>query len=128
MLFTADAYEGLVEGTITVTFRHWTRPQVKVGGSYKIPRKDITLVVDDLRQLPAADIGDADARRAGETDRHGVWRRLGGPPPGGPARHGRVARRVPPPRPRARHRAAPAAGRPRPRRRRRGEAYLQLSP
>ena len=85
MLFTADAYEGLVDGTITVTFRHWARPQVKVGGSYKIPRRDIELVVDDLRQLPAADISDDDARRAGEPDRHGVWRRLGsrrqvGPP------------------------------------------------
>lgn len=78
MLFTADAHEGLVDGTITVTFRHWARPQVKVGGSYKLPRTDIALVVDDLRRLPAADIDDEDARRAGEPDRHGVWRRLGG--------------------------------------------------
>jgi hypothetical protein len=78
VLFTADAHPGLIDGTITVTFRNWTRPQAKVGGSYRLPRTDITLVVDDLRQLPAADISDADARRAGEADRHGVWRRLGG--------------------------------------------------
>jgi len=78
VLFTADAHQGLVDGTITVTFRHWTRPQVKVGGTYKLPRTDIALVVDDLQQLPAADITDSDARRAGEADRHGVWRRLGG--------------------------------------------------
>jgi len=76
VLFTADAHEGLASGAITVTFRHWTRPQVKVGGRYSIGGGAILLEVDEIRSLAAADIDDADAHRAGEPDRVGVWRRL----------------------------------------------------
>ncbi|HEY8546733.1 MAG TPA: hypothetical protein VIL36_16850 [Acidimicrobiales bacterium] len=78
MLFTADAREGLLSGAITVTFRRWQRPQVKVGGRYSIWGGAVLLEVDDLRRMPAADIDDADARRAGEADRVAVWRRLTG--------------------------------------------------
>ena len=76
MLFTADAHEGLASGTITVTFRDWKTPQVKVGGRYTIMGSATTLHVDDMRQVAAADITDEDARRAGEADRVGVWKRL----------------------------------------------------
>jgi hypothetical protein len=76
VLFTADAREGLLSGAITVTFRDWQRPQVKVGGRYSIWGGAVILEVDDLRSMPAAAIDDADARRAGEVDRVGVWRRL----------------------------------------------------
>lgn len=76
MLFTADAREGLLSGAITVTFRSWSRPQVKVGGRYSIWGGAVILEVDDIRSLPAAAIDDADARLAGEADRVGVWRRL----------------------------------------------------
>ena len=36
MLFSADAHPGLADGSITVTFRRWTRPQAKVGGRYRV--------------------------------------------------------------------------------------------
>lgn len=78
MLFTSDAHAGLADGSITVTFRLWTRPQAKVGGRYTIGASGITVEVDEIRVLPAADIDDADARRAGEADRHDVWKRLAG--------------------------------------------------
>jgi biotin operon repressor len=76
VLFTADAHEGLASGAITVTFRNWRTPQVKVGGRYAIGASGTTLLVDDMRQVAAADIDDEDARRAGEADRVGVWKRL----------------------------------------------------
>lgn len=76
MLFTADTHEGLASGAVTLTFRNWKTPQVKVGGRYTIMGSGPTLLVDDMRQVAAADISDDDARRAGEADRAGVWRRL----------------------------------------------------
>lgn len=76
MLFTADALEGLADGSITVTFRRWSRPQVKVGGRYAIGGGAVVIEVDDVTTLPAAAITDTDARLAGEDDRVGVWRRL----------------------------------------------------
>ena len=74
MLFTADAYPGLVSGAITVTFRTWSRSQVKVGGRYRVGES--TLLVDDVGQVRVGDIDDADARRAGETDRAALVARL----------------------------------------------------
>ena len=32
MLFSAAAWPGLADGSITVTFRSWSKPQAKVGG------------------------------------------------------------------------------------------------
>lgn len=74
MLFTADAHPGLASGAITVTFRTWSRPQVRVGGRYKVG--DVRLLVDDLRQVALADITDDDVGRAGFEDRDGLLRRL----------------------------------------------------
>jgi hypothetical protein len=88
VLFTADAHAGLASGAITVTFRNWQRPQAKVGGRYRVG--DVTLLVDDVRQVRLAEIADEDARRAGAEDRKAVLARLaaprrgrygGGPPP-----------------------------------------------
>ena len=36
MLFSADAWPGIADGSITVTFRAWTRPNAKTGGRYRI--------------------------------------------------------------------------------------------
>jgi hypothetical protein len=76
--FTADAHPGLAKGEITVTFRGWSRPQVKVGGRYRVT-DDIVVVVDELRQVAVADIGDADARQAGEVDAAALAARLAKP-------------------------------------------------
>jgi hypothetical protein len=63
MLFTKDARPGLADGTITLTFRTWSRPQVKVGGRYRT--WDLLLEVDAVSVVDPASISAADARRAG---------------------------------------------------------------
>ena len=78
MRFTADAHPGLASGQITVTFRPWSRPQVRVGGTYRIT-DDIVLVVDELQQVKVGDITDADARRAGEADAAALRTRMAKP-------------------------------------------------
>jgi hypothetical protein len=34
--FTQDAHAAVADGTITVTYRAWKRPQVKIGGHYRV--------------------------------------------------------------------------------------------
>jgi hypothetical protein len=74
VLFSPDAHQGLAAGDITVTFRRWTRAQVKVGGHYKVGAA--VLEVDDVSTLRVADIRDADIPRTGEPDRPALHRRL----------------------------------------------------
>ena len=66
VMFTADAVPGLADGSITVTFRRWKRPQAKVGGTFH--KGDLWFEVDAVRTVPVARISKADARRAGEAD------------------------------------------------------------
>lgn len=80
MLFTADAWPGIRDGSITVTFRRWTRAQAKTGGRYRVGRMLIEAV--DVRQVPAGSISDADSRASGAAGRAEVLARLGHPQPG----------------------------------------------
>ncbi|MGH9212385.1 MAG: hypothetical protein ACRD2C_17155 [Acidimicrobiales bacterium] len=80
MRFTADAHPGLASGAITLTFRAWSRPQAKVGGRYQAA--EVTLLVDDVREVRVGDITDDEARRAGAEDRAGIVTRLAGRPAG----------------------------------------------
>jgi hypothetical protein len=75
MRFTADTHAGLADGSITVTFRNWKRPQAKVGGCYRVG--PVTLEVDSIERVGVDTITKAEARRAGEADVAGVLRRLG---------------------------------------------------
>jgi hypothetical protein len=78
VLFSAKAWPGLRDGSITVTFRSWGRAQVKVGGIYRrVP--ETALQVDAVAQVPVSSITDADAQAAGEADRAALLRRLGTP-------------------------------------------------
>jgi hypothetical protein len=79
-LFTVDAHPGLASGAITVTFRHWSRPQAKVGGRYRVG--ETTLLVDDVGQVEVGAITDDDARRAGEADAKALVARLSRRPRG----------------------------------------------
>jgi hypothetical protein len=63
MLFTSDAIPGLADGTITLTFRTWDRPQAKVGGRYRTG--GLLLEVTAVSQVSPNSITDRDARRAG---------------------------------------------------------------
>jgi hypothetical protein len=74
LLFTADVHAALASGAVTVTFRLWKRPQVKVGGRYRVGV--LTLVVDELDQCRVGDITRAELRRAGFIDADALRARL----------------------------------------------------
>jgi hypothetical protein len=74
VLFTDDAMPGLEDGSITVSFRNWKRPQAKVGGTFR--KRDLWFEVDAVDVVAVGKITKADAKRAGETDPAGVRRRL----------------------------------------------------
>ena len=66
MQFSPELRERVADGTITVSVRLWSRPKVKVGGTYR--SGDVTIEVDDVELLPFASITDDDLARTGETD------------------------------------------------------------
>jgi hypothetical protein len=74
MLFSADSWPGLADGSITLTFRTWTSPQAKAGGRYRVG--GMLLEATDVRQVPAGSITDDDARRAGATDAAAIRKRM----------------------------------------------------
>jgi hypothetical protein len=74
MLFTNDSLSGLADGSITLTFRTWGRPQAKVGGRYRTG--GLLLEVYAVDQVEARSISDADARRAGHVSAPELRRRL----------------------------------------------------
>jgi hypothetical protein len=68
--FSKELRDDVAGGDITVTFRLWRRPQVKVGGIYRVGRAEIC--VDSMEQVPFARITALDIRRAGEHDRESL--------------------------------------------------------
>jgi len=75
MLFSADSWPGIADGSITVTFRAWQRPQAKVGGRYRIA--GMLIEVTALRQVAVADITADDAQKAGAAGVDALVKRLG---------------------------------------------------
>jgi hypothetical protein len=75
MLFSADAWPGIADGTITLTFRRWTRPQAKVGGRYRVAGMLIEALAVD--QVDIAAITDEEANAAGAASSADVIDRLG---------------------------------------------------
>jgi hypothetical protein len=75
VLFSADAWPGLADGSITLTFRTWTRPQARAGGRYRVGGMLLEATAVDL--VARATITDEDARRAGEASSAAILRRLG---------------------------------------------------
>jgi hypothetical protein len=65
--FSPELREGVLDGSITLTYRLWSRPQVKVGGRY--PVGPGTIEVDDLELVPFGTVTRADVRACGEPDR-----------------------------------------------------------
>lgn len=74
MLFPNRIHDGLRDGTITLTFRNWKRPQAKVGGRYRTGGGD--LVVESIEAVSSGAITDDDARRAGSTDAAALRREM----------------------------------------------------
>jgi hypothetical protein len=74
VLFSADAWPGLADGSITLTFRTWTNPQAKADGRYRVG--GMLLEATDVRQVTVGSITDDDARRSGAADAAQVRMRL----------------------------------------------------
>lgn len=71
--FSPDLRDRVADGTITVSYRLWSRPKVKVGGVYR--SGSVTIEIDDVELLPFDSITDEDLARTGEPDRETLRRR-----------------------------------------------------
>jgi hypothetical protein len=71
--FSRELRDDVLSGDLTVSFRPWRRPKVKVGGRY--PVGPVHIEVDSLELLPFGSITPADVRRSGEKDREALRRR-----------------------------------------------------
>jgi hypothetical protein len=68
--FSPDLRAGVASGEITVSFRLWKRPKVKVGKRY--PVEGVQIEIDSIELLPFSSISRADVRRSGEPDRESL--------------------------------------------------------
>jgi hypothetical protein len=75
VLFSQELRQDVLAGEITVSFRLWKRPKVRVGGRYPVGPGQGLIEVDSVELIPFAGITDADVRRAGEPDREALRRR-----------------------------------------------------
>jgi hypothetical protein len=70
MQFSRELRDKVIAGSITVSFRLWQRPQVRVGGIYAV--REGRIRVHAIEVIPFYAISDADVRRAGEADRESL--------------------------------------------------------
>jgi hypothetical protein len=73
MQFSPDLRDRVADGTITVSYRLWLRPKVKVGGVYR--SGPVMIEVDEIDLLPFSSITDEDLARTGEADVETLRRR-----------------------------------------------------
>lgn len=73
MQFSPDLRNGVLCGAITVSYRLWTRPKVKVGGRYRVGPGQIE--IDEIELLPFSSVTPSEVRRCGERDREALRRR-----------------------------------------------------
>ncbi len=73
MQFSPELRDLVAEGTITVSYRLWSRPKVEVGGIYR--SGSIMIEIDEIELLPFSSITDEDLARTGETDIEALRRR-----------------------------------------------------
>jgi hypothetical protein len=71
--FSRELRDDVASGDITVSFRLWSRPKVKVGGRY--PVGPVVIAVDSIELVPFSSVTRADVRRAGEQDREELRQR-----------------------------------------------------
>ena len=73
MQFSRELRDRVADGTITVSYRLWSRAQVRVGGEY--PCGPVRLRVDDVDVVPFSSITREDLDRTGEPDLESLRRR-----------------------------------------------------
>ncbi len=73
MQFSPELRDRVADGTITVSYRLWSRPKVKVGGAYR--SGSVVIEIDEIDLLPFSSITDEDLARTGEPDLETLRRR-----------------------------------------------------
>ena len=73
MQFSPDLRERVADGTITVSYRRWSRPQVRVGGVYRTA--GVWIEIDDLDVVPFSSVTADDLVRTGDGDVEALRRR-----------------------------------------------------
>jgi hypothetical protein len=81
LLFQKRFHQGLVAGTVRLTFRRWAKPHVRAGGRYRCHPIGV-LEVDAVDRVRVADIDEADAARAGFGSRAELVAYMAGGPGG----------------------------------------------
>jgi hypothetical protein len=71
--FSPELRDDVASGDITVSFRLWRRPRVRVGGRYRVG--PVQIQVDSIELVPFSSVTRADVRRSGEHDRQSLRRR-----------------------------------------------------
>jgi hypothetical protein len=71
--FSPELRPRVADGSITVSYRLWSRPKVKVGGTYR--SSDVVIEVDDIDLLPFSSVTDEDLALTGEPDLESLRRR-----------------------------------------------------
>jgi hypothetical protein len=66
MQFSPELRDGVASGRITLSFRLWQRPKVKVGGRYDTA--GVRIEIDTIEMVPFSSVTRADVRRSGEKD------------------------------------------------------------
>lgn len=89
MQFSPDLRDRVADGSITVSYRLWSRPKVKTGGIYRTA--SVSIEVDDVELLPFSSITDDDLARTGEPDLESLRQRAAH---AGPIRDGTLVYRV----------------------------------
>ena len=73
MQFSPDLRDRVADGTITLSYRLWSKPKVKVGGVYR--SGSVTIEIDEIELLPFSSIEAEDLARTGEPDLETLRRR-----------------------------------------------------
>ncbi len=70
MHFSPELRDDVASGRITLSFRLWQRPKVKVGGQYVAHGARIE--IDSMEMVPFSSVTPADVRRCGEKNREAL--------------------------------------------------------
>jgi hypothetical protein len=73
LIFSKELRDAVISGELTVSFRLWSRPKVRVGGRY--PVGPVQIEVDSIELVPFSSITPDDIRQAGEPDLDTLRRR-----------------------------------------------------
>jgi hypothetical protein len=71
--FSPELRTPVLSGEVTLSFRLWSRPKVRVGGRYRVGPGEIE--IDDIELVPFSTVSARDVRRCGEADRESLRRR-----------------------------------------------------